>query len=189
MAYVANLYSMGESSSISGFEARQLSESIIYVLGITHATADGAARVLDADDPSALWHAGLDALDARMDAALDVRREIIVLMPTIRNVALRDTLASLGELKKRYDTRFMAHEVPCDIDYQLSNPVDPSLMGIDYIEAYLAQLLEETRWIAQFDVKSCIAVLERVCPDYRGLHVNLYDLLAPHEDELQDGTK
>jgi hypothetical protein len=28
-------------------------------------------------------------------------------------------------------------------------------------------------------------VLERVCPDYRGLHVNLYDLLLPHEDELR----
>ena len=44
-------------------------------------------------------------------------REIIVTMPSIRNVALRDTLASLGELRRRYDTRFAAHEVPCDIDY------------------------------------------------------------------------
>ena len=26
------------------------------------------------------------------------------------NVALRDTLVSLGELKRRYDTRFAAHE-------------------------------------------------------------------------------
>ena len=41
-----------------------------------------------------------------------------------------------------------------------------------------------TRWIAQFTAESCVAVLERVCPDYRGLHVNLYDLLLPHEDEL-----
>lgn len=39
--------------------------------------------------------------------------------------------------------------------------------------------------IAQFEVDSCIAVLERVCPDYRGLHVNLYDLLLPHESELK----
>jgi hypothetical protein len=53
-------------------------------------------------------------------------------------------------------------------------------MGMDYIEAWLAQLLAETRWIAQFDAKSCVAVLEQVCPDYRGLHVNLYDLLSPY---------
>lgn len=86
--------------------------------------------------------------------------------------------------ERRYDVYFAAHEVPCDIDYQLSSPVDPSLAGLDYIEAYLAQLLVETRWIAQFDVDSCISVLERICPDYRGLHVSLYDLLVPHEDEL-----
>lgn len=56
-------------------------------------------------------------------------------MPPIRNVALRDTLASLGQLRQVYDTRFAAHEVPCDIDYQLSMPVDPWLLGLDYIEA------------------------------------------------------
>ena len=27
-------------------------------------------------------------------------------------------------------------------------------------------------------------VLERACPDYKGLYVNLYDLLLPHENEL-----
>ena len=54
----------------------------------------------------------------------------------------------------------------------------------DYIEAWLAQLLAETRWIAQFDAASCVNVLERACPDYKGLHVNLYDLLLPHENEL-----
>ena len=55
----------------------------------------------------------------------------------------------------------------------------------NYVEAYLAQLLAETRWIARFDAESCVAVLERTCPDYRGLHVNLYDLLLPHKDELR----
>ena len=145
---------------------------------------DNLADVLDVEDPIALWHEGLAKLDARVDAALDMWREIIVTMPPIRNVALRDTLASLGELRRRYDTHFAAHEVPCDIDYQPSKPVNPQLLGLDYIEAWLAQLLAETRWIAQFDAASCVNVLERACPDYKGLHVNLYDLLLPHENEL-----
>lgn len=59
------------------------------------------------------------------------------------------------------------------------------LQGLDYIEAWLAQLERETRWIAQLDTPSCIAVLERTCPDYRGFHVNLCDLLSMHADELQ----
>lgn len=58
--------------------------------------------------------------------------------------------------------------------------INVSTLGLDYIEVWLAQLLEETRWITRFDTESCIAVLERTCPDFRGLHVNLYDLLLPH---------
>ena len=104
--------------------------------------------------------------------------------PFLMQDNLADTLASLGELRRRYDTHFAAHEVPCDIDYQPSKPVNPQLLGLDYIEAWLAQLLAETRWIAQFDAASCVNVLERACPDYKGLHVNLYDLLLPHENEL-----
>lgn len=184
MAYVMGLYCAGGSSSVSEYEARELMLSVSYVLGIAGATQDEAAYVLDVEDPVALWHTGLDALEARTNAALELWREVVATMPPLRNVSLRDTLASLGGLRERYDTRFAAHEVPCDIDYQLSEPVDPGLMGIDYVEAWLSQLLKEARWIARFDTASCERVLERVCPDYRGLHVNLYDLLLPHEGEL-----
>jgi len=184
MTHVARLYCVDGSSTISVFEAQELATSVAYVLGIADASAEEAARALAVDDPIALWHEGLAALDARVDAALQTWREIVTTMPPIRNVSLRDTLASLGELKTSYNTYFAAHEVPCDIDYQLSEPVNAQLRGIDYIEAWLVQLLAETRWISQFDTQSCITVLERVCPDYRGLHVNLYDLLLPHEAEL-----
>lgn len=184
MTHVARLYCAGGSASVSAGEMCELTRSVTYTLGIAHAGHEEAARALCVDDPIALWHKRLDMLDARMDEALKVWKRIILAMPPIRNVALRDTLASLGNLKLRYDTRFAAHEVPCDIDYQLSEPVDTQLQGLDYIEAWLSQLETETRWIARFETESCIDVLERVCPDYRGLHVNLYDLLAPHEGEL-----
>ncbi len=184
MAHVANLYFVGGSSSVSSREAQELAMSVSFALGIVDATPEEAARVLDVDDPIALWHEGVRTLERRTDAALEIWREVVAKMPPIRNVALRDTLASLGEMKRRYDICFAAHEVPCDIDYQLSVPVDPRLMGIHYVEAYLAQLFAEARWIARFEVGSCVAVLERTCPDYRGLHVNLYDLLLPHENEL-----
>ncbi|NHM16536.1 hypothetical protein GMI69_07690 [Eggerthellaceae bacterium zg-887] len=184
MSHVAGLYCAGGSSSVSACEANELATSVAYALGIAGATPWEAARALDVDDPIALWHNGVRRLEKRMDAALALWREVVATMPPIRNIALRDTLASLGEMKQRYDGYFAAHEVPCDIDYQLSEPMDPGLLGLDYVEAWLAQLLAETRWIAQFDTDSCISVLERTCPDYRGLHVNLYDLLLPHESEL-----
>lgn len=189
MAHVAELYCGGGSSSISSLEANELAMSVAYVLGIADAKPEEAAGALDVDNPVDLWRKRLRVLDARVRAVLHMRNEVMATMPPIRNVSLRDTLTSLGELKARYDTYFAAHVVPCDIDYQLSEPVDPALMGIDYVEAWLEQLLREARWIARFDVDSCIAVLERVCPDYRGLHVNLYDLLLPHEDELRPALR
>lgn len=73
--------------------------------------------------------------DARVDAALNIWREIVAAMPPIRNVALRDTLASLGELKRLYDTRFAAHVVPYDIDYQLSEPIDPRVFRV-FVQAF-----------------------------------------------------
>lgn len=185
MTHVVRLYCMDGSSSVSISETAQLTASVLYVLGIANTTAEEAAMELCVDNPIVLWHKRLAELDARVDTALATWQRIILAMPPIRNVALRDTLASLGDLKRRYDMRFAAHEVPCDIDYQLSEPIDTHLQGLDYIEAYLAQLERETRWIARFDTADCIAVLERICPDYRGLHVNLYDLLAAHAAELR----
>lgn len=184
MEHVAGLYCLGDASSISLYEARELATSVSYVLGIANATPEKAAAALNAEDPVSLWHDGLAELDARMDTILSLWQEAIETMPPINNVALRDTLASLGRLRSRYDAIFAAHEVPCDIDYQLSEPVDVNLLGLDYLEAWLKQLLGEVRWIAQFDTESCIQVLERACPDYRGLHVNLYDILLPYEQEL-----
>lgn len=184
MAHVANLYCTVGSSSVSVYEAHELTMSVAFVLGIADASPEEATAALDVADPIALWREGVHALQRRTDSVLALWYDVVTTMPPIRNVALRDTLASLSALKRRYDVHFAAHEVPCDIDYQLSTPVDPNLMGLDYVEAYLEQLLTEVRWIARFDADSCISVLERTCPDYRGLHVNLYDLLLPHEDEL-----
>ena len=185
MAHVANLYCLGGSSSVSAYEAHELAASVTYVLGIADATPEEAALALDVEDPVALWRESVHALERRTDDALALWREVVATMPPIHNVSLRDTLQSLGELRRRYDMRFAAHEVPCDIDYQLSKPVDPRLRGIDYVEAWLTQLLDEARWMARYEPESCVRVLERTCPDYRGLHVNLYDLLLPHEEELE----
>ena len=185
MTHVASLYCMNGSSSLSQHEMAELTLSVAYTLGLADATPEEAAQALSADDPIALWHERLAALNCRIDNALITWKRIVLTMPPIHNVALRDTLASLGDLKSQYDTRFAAHTVPCDIDYQLSEPIDTNLRGLDYIEAWLAQLERETTWIAQFDVDSCISTLERVCPDYCGLHINLYDLLSTHASELK----
>ena len=180
---LTRLYAAG-CGSISRAEAASLLESLSFTLDIDGLDESEAVALLAACDPDELFQTRQASLARRMDAALETWREVCAAMPPIRNVALRDTLTSIGGMRALYDTYFAAHEVPCDIQYQLSRPVDERLRGIDYVQAWLDQLLCETRWIAQFTPESCIAALERACPDYRGLHVNLYDLLAPREGEL-----
>jgi len=51
MTHVASLYCMGGSSSISGYEAQELTMSVAYVLGIPATTAEDAVRMLDVEDP------------------------------------------------------------------------------------------------------------------------------------------
>lgn len=82
-------------------------------------------------------------LEVRVEALLVIRKRICELMPPLRNVSLRDTLGSIGKISALYDIRFRAHEVPCDTQYQLSCPVDDSLIGIDYLEAWISELLKE----------------------------------------------
>ena len=62
----------------------------------------------------------------------------------------------------------------CDIDYQLSQSVSESLLGINYVNQYLARLAAENSLLTRLPQGEVRAVLERSCPDWRGLLVNLY---------------
>lgn len=181
------LYANG-SGSVTRAEAAQLLESLSFVLelGTDGPGADAAAIAeLGESNPDELLRRKQTKIATRVDRALETWRLVCKTMPPLRNISLRDTLASIGGIKSRYDTYFAAHEVPCDIQYQLSVPADESLRGIDYVQAWLNQLLRETQYIAQFAPESCTKVLEQSCPDHKGLHVNLFDLLAQHESELE----
>lgn len=180
------LYTTGGTGSVSKLEATQILESLSFVLGIYSGSNPEALKEFSEQNPDKLFQRKQAELATRVDYALETWRKICVIMPPINNVALRDSLADIGNLKTLYDTYFAAHEVPLgNIQYQLSLPISESLLGIDYVQAWLDQLLTETRYISQFTTESCIAVLEQVCPDYKGLHVNLYDLLAPCENQLE----
>lgn len=183
------LYTMGSTGSVSKLEAAQIAESLSFVLGIRGDSNPSALKALAEQDPDTLFHRKQVELSTRVDRALETWRAICVTMPPINNVALRDSLADIGNLKALYDTYFAAHEVPLgNLQYQLSSPVSENLLGIEYVQAWLDQLLAETCYISQFTTESCVAALEQACPDYKGLHVNLYDLLASCENQLERKT-
>jgi len=175
MNHICALFTCGESSSVSEFEGHELAESALYVLGLADETAQQTLGLLASDDIVALWTQKRSELESRIPGVMRLWQRVIAIMPPIPNIALRDTLASIGRVPQTYDTFFAAHEVPASIDYPLSKPLSEQLKGLDYVEAWLTQLLEEAQFLARFDVGEMTAYLDAWCPDYRGLLINLYD--------------
>lgn len=174
------LYTCGGSSSITSLEAHDLLDSIRFVLR-AHDLEDPATLThLASDDMDTLFHQGLQDINRRVDDTMELWNQVCLTMPPIKNIALRDTLASIGQFRKVYDTYFAAFAVPVSIDYPLHDPVPETLQGVDYVHEWLVSCLKEAQYIAQFDTKECIAVLKRACPDYKGLLINLYEPIHRH---------
>ena len=175
MTHICRLYTLGESSSVSQQEGYELAESTLYTLGFFGEDPNASIRLLESGNVIEAWTERRKALDARIPEVMELWRQVVVTMPPLRNIALRDTLVSIETLPNRYDTFFGAHEIPCNIDNPLSVPISEELKGLDYIEAWLNQLLKEARYLARFEVNDMIEYLEAWCPDYQGLLINLYE--------------
>lgn len=183
MTHVYALYTCGESSSISESEAYNMAESVLYVLGLTEETVQETLSLLASENVVATWTQKRTELEIRISKVMKLWEEVVAIMPLIHKIALRDTLTSIGELSRKYDTFFGAHEIPCSIDYPLSQPISEELKGLDYVETWLEQLLFEARYLARFDTDEMVAYLKKWCPDYQGLLINLYEPI--HEAQEQ----
>ena len=168
----ARLYAP-ESSSLPTETAAALAESILLTLG-----ADRDPRVLLATDLPEKFRQGQRRLRQKVELTRRLWQTAWVTRPEAENRSLLDTLNSLKHFPDRYDLRFFAQEIPCDIDYQLSQPVPETLRGVDYVNEWLRRLCLEQNFLGRFDPALVRAVLDRSCPDYRGLLINLYEPIA-----------
>ena len=110
-------------------------------------------------------------VDILLDSLTETDRELLAGIGS-------DTLRSIGRGFRCYDTRFFPQRFDCDIDYQLAVPVSESLLGINYVNQYLTRLAAENSLLTRLPQGEVRAVLERSCPDWRGLLVNLYAPVA-----------
>lgn len=170
---------MGESSSVPELTAKRLLDSVCFTLGLDPAD-------LQADAVRSLLAEGLDvALERRREeVAQKARRtgslweEVALGTPLLESIALRDTLESLRSFPVRYEHRYFAHEIPCDIDYPLAHPVPETMLGVDYVTEYLERLLIENEVMRCFELDRCTALLRVVHPAYCELIINLYEPIA-----------
>lgn len=175
------LYTANESSSVPVAAARELLRGVLFFLAVPEepdggGEADRAARIrtlLSCDLTDELAHG---QHRAQRDSALTLAlwRKVVAALPPLENRSLCNTLRSIGRGFRCYDTRFFPQRFDCDIDYQLAVPVSESLLGINYVNQYLTRLAAENSLLTRLPQGEVRAVLERSCPDWRGLLVNLY---------------
>jgi hypothetical protein len=171
------IYTMGDSSSVPKHVAVDLLRSVCFVLGIDPDDPTVPPELLSVD-LDAEFRSKLAEIERKVELTGRLWRDACAGMPKIPNIALQDTLASIGDFPRRYDHRSMAHEIPCTIDYPLCHPVAESLVGVDYINEYLRRLILEGDFLRRFELGSCVRILASTCPDYRGLLINLYEPIA-----------
>lgn len=169
------LYTLDASSSVRIETAQELLQSILFLLELCFRERGGSLRLLTQEDPEALLARGLKLCEEMLETGRALYAEACRTAPALESRSYRDTLTGLRSFFKRYDHRFFAHAIPCDIDYQLCLPVDAGAQGVAYINDYLRRLIVENRFLRRFEPDRAARVLARSCPDYRSLLVNLYE--------------
>jgi len=171
-------YTMNDSSSVPKEIAEQLMQSVLFVLGIKEKITEADIKRLIVSNMDEAFEEGQEQIRRKMISAKKLWRIACLSAPGIENQSYHDTLLNMKLFWEKYDMQFFAHEIPCDIDYQLCIPVSNSLLGVDYLTEWLTRLLAEQALIGQFDIERCVKLLSVFCPDYRGLLINLFEPIA-----------
>lgn len=171
----ALLHTMGESTSLPEETAEELLRGVLYLIAAYQKEKGISLRAL----------ADMDLEQVCDDALPVIRRQVLrckrlyktarLKMPPVDNRSLSDTVTGIGQFFRQYDCRMFAHQIPCDIDYQLCCPLPDGLLGADYLSQYLQRLLTESRFLRLFEKERLHRLLSAALPDYRGLHINLFE--------------
>ena len=165
----AERYAMGDHSSLPTALMEELLRSIVFTLEQGGCRGEAVATA-DLDEAFA---SGRARIDAQTEAAKRLWETVCAGAPAGFSRAYRDTLASIGGFFQRYDRDYFAHEIPCDIDYQLSYPAAEGKLGVAYIAAYLEQLHLENTLLRGFDAALTQRLLTAWQRDYRASVANL----------------
>lgn len=137
-------YTMGESASVPAELAQRLLDSICCCLGISSRHPDERWKRLLNCDVTAAYQSGLSCIEKKTRLGERLWQAVCANLPPVENTSMLDTLKSIGTFWRKYDSAFFAHEIPCDIDYQLAIPVPGSFQGIDYVDQYLENFFVKT---------------------------------------------
>ena len=172
---VTERYTMGDSSSVPVEIAEELLKSITFLLNKEMKNPKSKINLFECESLEGAWKNSWITIEKDITTGKNLLEEVMKTSTGIENISYEDTVAEIEKGIKVYDYRFFAHEIPCSIDYQLSNAVSEDLQGIDFINEYLTRLLFENKFCNNFEKEKIIEVLKSYCRDYKGLLINIFE--------------
>lgn len=172
---ITERYTMGDSTSVPIEIAEELLKSICFLLNREIEKPESSLKLLIDKDLESLLKDSYSRIEEDIKKGKELLEAVIRTSTGIENISYNDTVIEIGKGLKVYNYRFLAHEIPCSIDYQLSNPVNESLKGIDFINEYLKRLLFENKFCNNFHKEEIIGILNSYCSDYNGLLINIFE--------------
>lgn len=137
-------YTMGDSSSVPIETAGELLKSICFSLELA-CEAQGLNMYALPENTKLpeLLLAGQAEIERRIATGKKLLKQALPLLEGVDDLVFHETISEIAQFFKRYDMQFFAHGIPCDIDYLLDMPISENLQGIDYINAYLKEIIAE----------------------------------------------
>lgn len=177
LAWKAEILSLGDSS-IREEQAEELLRSLCFTisLALSPLTPEKAGEKLAARPLRALYREGVDRLYRRIERARAAYARAVETALPLDNLAYDDTLRNIGSFFDAYRPDLFAHDIPCMIDYPLTRPAEG--LGVQFIEAYLAQWLRENGFLGMFEPGRVRRLLNAHFPDAREQVVNLFEPVA-----------
>lgn len=168
-------FTMGDSSSLPVETANELVKSAVFCIGLyLKSRGESLAHYapIAPGTVAKLFSGGRQTVFDQIERGKAQWQAAIDTAPPVDSISYWDTLREIGGFFRRYDAKYLAHEIPCAIDYPLCHAV-PERYGIAYVREYLRRLQLENALCARFSIDSVRQLLACHWPTYREDLINI----------------
>ncbi len=176
VAELSDMYTRGESTSVTYEAAQHLMEAVIYCIREAEQVSDNLPEDYNTN-ARILYEAGFNAVIDKVERTKEKYKNLISAFSSYGNKNLNDTvLKAIPGFFKLYSPRFSPQDTIITMDYPTPVPVTGKT-GIDAIEEYVDKLIAEQRYLASFPAGYVEEVLESYTPDYKNHFFNITEII------------
>lgn len=173
-------FTKNESSSINVDIAENLLASVYFTISMSLKKIENISKIISRikeESIESIFKDGQKIIKRKYITSKSILDKLKNNRMKIDNYSYVDTIDyGLDLFFKKYDYFFKAHEVPGDIDYQLSNNVF-SYAGIEHIEKYINNLNYEDTFCHFFYINEIKDLLYSYSENSHELLINVFDLV------------